>query len=244
MPDPRTVESIKRDQYISGGYFVTKLTTRPAGMTPHLLPDVIVSASNCLVDIFPDSWALPWALGIGNEERQERATKFGLSNQSFEKLMYWTNECFNSTEIGYPNLFINIDDATTFIKTFASSIPDIVLLGIGLHESSAIKFLSATKPEPGEGMSAIYYSIDKKLPLTEEGQPIGFEILNYGYGHFHSWLCNDLQTAAKEKLNISPGNLGLISTSELATKVAEYSTRPEVGAEPGLWLPWLVVQYN
>jgi hypothetical protein len=37
--------------------------------------------------------------------------------------------------------------------------------------------------------------------------------------------------------------MGLLDTFEEASRVAEYVNREDVGAEAGLWLPWLVVQY-
>lgn len=240
-----TTNHIAINDYISGGYFITKLTKRPEYMSPQLLPDLIVSASDCIVDIFPNFWAISWAGGITNEERKQQANKFGLPTKSLEELINWTTECLAKDELAYPTMFINFDDAKTFIKNFGTSIPNTVLLGIGLHKSLVSKFLADAKP-PAEGiMPAVYYSINKQLKLAQGGRSIGFEVLGYDeYGSNHSWLCNDLQSDANEQFGIRPGKLGLLDTLAEATKVAEHASREEVGAEPGVWLPWLVVQYS
>ena len=69
-------------------------------MSPQLLPDLIVSGSDCLVNIFPAFWALPRMVDIREEERKQQAEKFGLSNQSLEKLIDWTTKCSEGDEIG------------------------------------------------------------------------------------------------------------------------------------------------
>ena len=106
-------------------------------------------------------------------------------------------------------VFTNLDYAKTFIRNFAASIPDIVLLGIGLHESFIGKFLADAKP-PGGAIPAIYHSVNKQLRLAQGGQSIGFEVLGYEYGRFHSWLCsNTLTLEVNEQLGIRPGQIDL-----------------------------------
>ena len=36
---------------------------------------------------------------------------------------------------------------------------------------------------------------------------------------------------------------GFITSAPEASAAAEYCGRPDVGAEPGFWAPWLVVEY-
>ncbi len=49
---------------------------------------------------------------------------------------------------------------------------------------------------------------------------------------------------AKRNLELFRIKNGFIETFEKAQKCAEYANRDEVGAEPCLWLPWLVLKYK
>ena len=68
-------------------------------------------------------------------------------------------------------------------------------------------------------------------------------MLSYEYGIEHSWLCNSLERDAAEQLGVTPNSNGLIDLYDDADRVAEYANRDDVTTEPGLWLPWLIVQY-
>ncbi len=47
-----------------------------------------------------------------------------------------------------------------------------------------------------------------------------------------------------DDLNIAPNVSGFLETYEDAVQCVQHISSPEVGAEPGLWLPWLVVRYS
>ena len=72
---------------------------------------------------------------------------------------------------------------------------------------------------------------------------LGFEPLVFNGGLSCSWLCNGLETTVAEQLGIRPNASGLISTFEEACRCVEFISRDEIGAEPGLWLPWLVIEH-
>ena len=89
----------------------------------------------------------------------------------------------------------------------------------------------------------MYEMVEKHLPLEARGILQGFKVVSYEYGLEHSWLCNSLEGDVNEQFGIAPNGRGLLDTFEEAATVAEYVNRDDVAAEPGLWLPWLVVQY-
>ena len=43
--------------------------------------------------------------------------------------------------------------------------------------------------------------------------------------------------------DVKPGASGFIASARDAVAAAEYCGRDNVGAEPGFWAPWLVVDY-
>jgi hypothetical protein len=46
-----------------------------------------------------------------------------------------------------------------------------------------------------------------------------------------------------QALGIRPGAYGLVAGGAAARAAAAYCARDDVGAEPGLWLPWQIVEY-
>jgi hypothetical protein len=76
------------------------------------------------------------------------------------------------------------------------------------------------------------------------GRLLGFELLNLEDGLvLHTWLCNKLETHCANALGIRPNAAGCIETLEDAQRCREEISREEVGAEPGPWLPFALVEY-
>ena len=73
---------------------------------------------------------------------------------------------------------------------------------------------------------------------------MGFELLAMMFGLLTcSWVCNGLEAVCAEHLQVQPNEYGSIPEYADARRCAEYVSRDEVGAEPGLWLPWLITRY-
>lgn len=86
--------------------------------------------------------------------------------------------------------------------------------------------------------------LERNVPLEPGGTVLGFEPLSYHHGIECSWLCNSLERSAEAALGIRPDpDSGLLSDVEDAVRVVEHISQDDVGAEPGTWLPWLVVRY-
>lgn len=58
-----------------------------------------------------------------------------------------------------------------------------------------------------------------------------------------SWLHQGLEKQCAEKLGVMPNHQGLIGSYEEAVRCTELATRT-LGRFPGLWLPWLITQYD
>jgi len=79
-------------------------------------------------------------------------------------------------------------------------------------------------------------------PVADGGVSLGFEPLVFdGSTPPCSWLCNHLEVSVHRDLGIVPNRHGLIGTYDEARRCTDCISRDDVGAEPGLWLPWLVV---
>jgi hypothetical protein len=84
----------------------------------------------------------------------------------------------------------------------------------------------------------------KRRPVLETGTPLGFEPLGFNVGLSCSWMCNGLEVTVNRDLGITPNPLGLISTLSEALQCVAHISQDHVGAEPGLWLPWLLVDHT
>ena len=229
------------DDYVSGGYFVTQLFDRPERMSVDLLPGQILSVSRCLAAILPDSWNLSW-VRTSEEERYCAAAKFGLSPETTAELVEWVTERFDRNEVGFPGIFNSIETARALLERFPLP-KNCLLLGLGLHKQFVAEFKAVEAVVPGVGNGGVWQCVSAEQALADGFLIEGYEILGYDYGDFHSWLCNGLEVDADRLFGIRPAKHGLLARLDQADMVTEYVRRDETGAEPGLWLPWLVVRY-
>ena len=235
------MERLPTSQYVSGGYFLAKYADRAEPMSADLLPARILSASNCIADI-PDAWAVKWA-NYKETNRKEEAAKFGIAPEMLPDVIDWVTSGLESQKIGWPVVFYSLETARKFAENFLPHDSDLALLGIGLESELAALLLREEKPPENHGTPGIYEALRRGLSLEVGGEVLGFEVLGYEWGGFHSWLCNGLEVDSYREFNIRPNGYGFISNLEDAVKSAEYASREEVGAEPALWQPWLVVKY-
>lgn len=134
---------------------------------------------------------------------------------------------------------------------FLSRDIDVAVFGLGLHRDDIEEFLRQGKPEeqkPGyapQGEAGIYECVKAQSSIALTGEHVGFELLAMFFGILTcSWLCNGLETLCAEKLGIRPNVYGFINEYPDARRCAEYISGGDVGAEPGLWQPWLVTLYS
>lgn len=228
---------------VCGGYFLTAAVERPAYVSSDLLPSRLLSLSDCICDFVPDLWAVEWT-EVSPEDRAAEAQKRGITTAKLPELIGWTTQQINSGSLGWPCVFFSVGEARAFAERFIPRADGLKLLGIGLHASYVESFLADEIPKPSEGTPGVYKAISRRDGLESDGADLGWEVLCYEHGSFHSWLCNGLETEIAKKFEIKPNEVGFIASRDDASAAAEYCGREEVGAEPGLWAPWLVVEYS
>ena len=213
-----------------------------------MLPELLLSASSCICDFFPDSWTIDWG-SAGTEQRARKAAKPGISATALPGIMEWATNSL-SKEFGWPNAFYSLDAAQTARARFFPERTDLVIFGLGLHESNAAEFLAAAKPTlagPGValmGETGVCECVRRRETIAGGGETSGFELLSTYFGLLTcSWLCNGLEKNCADRLGIAPNRRGFVGTYEGAQRCAAFISRPEIKAEPGLWFPWLVTIY-
>lgn len=139
------MRDIVPSDYISGGYYLTRLGKRAEHMSPDLVPEGILSASG-ICECFPDTWAIEWA-SDDDQERTRRAAAFGISPDELPHVISWaTGSLFR--EFGWPSAFYDLDAARKAREKFLPDACDVIVIGLGLHSSYTNEFLDAARPSP------------------------------------------------------------------------------------------------
>jgi len=240
---------IALSDYLSGGYYIAKYIERPSYFPKDLLPERIFSISKCISSFIPGTWAINWTVDE-ESERLERARYFGLSAEELKEITQWATDNFE-VEFGAWCAFYSLYSAYNLRDRFLTGQNDLVIFGIGIHKSYFEVFTDAAKPppqQPGyapEGKTGVYTCVSKGKNIEPGGDVLGFELVNLEHGLIGcSWLCNGLERVFHDRLGIAPNKEGFIDTFESASECVDLISRGDINAEPGLWLPWLVVRYG
>jgi hypothetical protein len=234
--------------FISAGFIITREVDRPSYMSADLLPPHIVSASGCIARFVPETWCIEWTQD-NRDRRIEQAGAFGLDSAALAEITAWVTARFDDS-ILWPNVMVDLETARELVSQFLRALPDVKVLELALHRSMTESFCHEAEPSPQEpgyapiGRQGVHEAILKGKPASGGGQVLGFEPLVFNYTLSCSWLCNGLETAIDREFGIRPNPHGLITGFDEAYKCVEYISRPDVGAEPGLWLPWLLVDHT
>ncbi len=220
---------IQWDDYIAGGYILTHGMVRPSWMDPHLIPDHYLSLSGCISDRLPIATA--W-----HDEIPDEARNLGMTQDEWSRYKAWSHHQLGK-QVGYPDTFYTLDTAQYIQQCYlADSLS--VLIGVALHHTRVDGFL-LQHAETGRAYG-VYHGLQQGQTLIEGGVAQGFDILGYGNGINHSWLCYSLETRVKDRFNITPNELGLIANADDANCVRKFARQEEPGWH---WEAWLIVYY-
>lgn len=233
--------------YVLAGVFITKAVPRADFGGSDLLPSCMVSLSSCISNFFPDTWAIEWS-SDDIERRVKSSAIFGINENTLGETIKVVTERFD-TDFGWPNVIYTADAARRIFKECLPKDVEAEIIGAALHRSHVetyLKCAAPTKPEPGFAPMGAHGTCDVLSRGKSPEQPheiLGFELLTYNHGLSCSWLCNKLEVECYHKLDVSPNAHGFIGSFNDAKRCVEYVSSDEVGAEPGVWLPWLLLRY-
>ena len=229
-------ENIQLEDYISGGYFLTKIISRPQ-VLPALIPDRVLTISACFTDVAPDLWA-DSGYTFEERERAEAASKFGIPSSAVGALIAEFSEA--ARKDGWSNAFADLSIARRFFE--ASTTGDqIAIIGIGLNQSVLPELQSQLNDDVNKGAGLIE-RVNRCTQLATNGRALGYEPLGFEAMKFHSWLCHNEPSNADKQFGIRPNVDGFIDNLADAERVTR--NLKAMGAEPAIWLPWLLVRYN
>lgn len=232
--------------FVSAGFTVTRWIPRPDYFSHALLPERIVSLSLCISPFIPDTWAIDWVTQT-EEERLLCAQKFGLNEEQMIEAVLWISDQFGK-EYAWPNICRHLSGAEILREKFLGDLDDAVVLELALHRDHLERFCEVAEPPPAEpgyspfGRAGVLEILLEGRSVTS-GKVLGFEPMAFDISLEHSWLCNGQETEIAEKLGICPNWYGMIERFDEACRCAEYIGAQGSGAEPGLWLPWLIIEH-
>lgn len=229
--------------HVSGGYFIARPAKRADWMNPGLLPETILTATDCIVEFAPGPWSISWTK-VSPEARQEAGARFGLDRTSLEAFTNWSTEALETGELKWPSVFLDLDVARRVKARFLSNTGGVVVFGIALSRDLVDAFLDETRKESGQGEPGVLSAIRRGEPPAQSGRLLGFDVLGWDCGSFHSYLCNGLENEFASVLGVRPNEHGFFDRLDDASRCADHCNSETTGAEPASWLPWMVLAYD
>ncbi len=236
--------------YLSAGFLVTRRVPRSEYNSAELLPATIVSASGDLATFIPDDWAIAWC-GVQAKDRRADAAELGIAADRVESVVARvTTLIADDSRYGWPNICYSLQSAAEMARLAAPGGGGLTIIELGLAREDLPALLEASAPpEPVPGVAefgevGVRRALRRGVPMMAGGRPLGFEPLCFDRGLGCSWLCNGLEVAVARDLGIRPNPAGLLGNADEARRAVAYISRDDVGAEPGLWLPWLLVEHS
>ena len=212
-------------------------------MNAYLLPETIVTATDCIVDLVPNTWSIEWTHDT-QAARQEEAAKFGLKTSEIEAFTAWSTSALESGELGWPGVFLSVDVALRVKRDFLSRATSLVVIGIALPHELVSTFLDETRVEAGQGEPGVVAAVRGGKVPSARGRLLGYDVLGWDFGGFHSYVCNGLETEFADLFEIKPNRWGFFDRLGDARRCADHCNLETTGAEPALWMPWRVTLYE
>jgi len=228
-------------EYVSGGYFLTRLVQMTKWMASGLVPERVVTLSSCLTAVVPRGWYL-------NEPPEPRnlgtALKLGVPEDRLSGVYPWMAAHPPDPPDVWPYAFTTLERAREFAREFLTAATEARLIGAALHRSLVDRFLALAADEQGRtNVSEHTEAVKLGRSPASGGRVLGFEVMGDNVKEDHSLLCTggekDIATAFGIRLNAH----GLIDTFADAVRAAEWSSG-EGHAEPCDYLPWRLDEYD
>jgi hypothetical protein len=237
------------DSLVSAGFLVAKTALRGDWNSKELIPPKVISACDCICPQFPGPYALDWTRD-DEADRTEAFDEVGLLPSLRKSATAWATGNFGVL-FGWPGVFYSLAAALDVRQRFFSGVSEMNVVGLGLPDRHVARFLEHAEPPPQqegyapEGECGVYEVVCTRQPLPSGGRFLGFELIVTDFRQLaHSWLCNSLEEHCFQKLGVRPNGNGMLPDLESAERCCAEIEKDDVGAEPGLWLPWAIMSYS
>lgn len=210
-------------------------------MDASLVPERILSVSECVGAVAPAAWAYYWT----SSEPGSRAAALealGLQEAVVEPLAKWIDVALGAGQLGFPSTFFSLAKAQEFRARFFPNHDDVHVVGLALDRDRALVLRTALK-SVGTAHDGPGAMLAQDLALEPGGRPLGFDVLALDTGGFHSFLCGGAERRLFARLGARPNARGFFDEAGLARDCAALVEAEGLG-EPGPWSAWEVLAYE
>lgn len=200
--------------FITLGYYICPIADTPSYL--NTISKKFISVSECLCDHQPQlSFCAGWKPDGDNEDYRK---KYHLSSSAYQMMSAEIGQLFANELFYSDGRFLRKEDAVLFYKTYFRS-PEIILACLKTEQEN-IRNLD-------DGFT---YTQEKETDSTSR-KMLGYDIIGWDVGGFHSFLCNHLH---KEFNHIKFTALGLLDMDY--REVAAMAQMIQGKGEPVDWM--------
>jgi hypothetical protein len=195
----------------------------------------ILTATDCICNLHPNMKGSFWISANEDSSKQhdEYQKLLGISDDEFSVLKEFVARLFDVGKIDVDGRFVDLADAAEFSVRYLANIPAAKIISLHLSEDFREEFV--------KGLPKMNAPIFADCTETT-GEFLGYDILGWDWGAFHSFHCNALTEVISEKYCLELNDFGLIQNSY--SQVKEFAEYIDGKGEPVLWLPFAVYEQN
>lgn len=229
--------------YLSGGYYLISPSARADYMDSSLLPETILTVSACMCQQHP---TIDFLWGKSRKKKQNYALELNTSSEVLDEMENWVEENFRNQRFLFPQVFTTVQLAKEFQAKFLDHLDGLKVVGMGLPEQFVNDYLDEeeTHLKPKEDQYGVEQCLMSRTEIDPQfNEMLGYEVLGFESGIFHTYLCNHLEKDFDDAFSFSLNNHGFIQNLEKAITYCDYSNNEEIETEEVLWLPWAIFNY-
>ncbi len=208
-------------------------------MDATLVPERILSLSECVGAVAPAAWAYYWT----SSEPGSRAASLealGLQEAVVGPLASWIDAALGAGQLGFPSTFFSLAKAQEFRARFFANHDDVYVVGLALDRALALRSALKSVGTAHDGPATM---LAQDAAPEPGGRALGFDVLALDTGGFHSFLCGGAERRLFARLGARPNARGLFDDPTLARDCAALVEAEGLG-EPGPWSAWEVLAYE
>lgn len=209
---------------IQVGYYIVEAVPKPHYIS--YTCEQILSISECISEVHPSLEGCFWANKQKEQKKYQSLLK--LSDDEFICLKQKVGDLFNNHMLDCDSCFKNISDALEVYQKYLKNVKSARMVGISIEEAYLDLYIDELDDS----------NITSRQRSEVFGSLLGYEILGWDYGSFHSYLCNGLEEDIERRCDIQINHMGLIQNCY--EEVEQFVKIIEGKGEPVVWLPFAI----
>lgn len=220
-------------KYYLGGYYLTKLRPKKYGQGTGSL---IYTCSECINDHILDTWSYSWTTN-NNKKLEDIKSSYQLSDNQIAKIRNWVDKKFNDNQIGFLDVFFDLETALDYKNSFFAHLNDITIFALYFDLNEREDILQEFKPQSEKlGEIGLRLALLRETEEQENEQLLGYDYIGIEIGgSFHTFHCHDIGKELSDKFGLTLNEYGLFDSNKNSKQVLDYLNDEENGCEPVSW---------